>query len=110
MAYNGTTSTSTAVNPPVPQQVSIGSGFLNSGSTVGTGGRIWHYNSTNSSTQLTDTNFFIDAYYLGMKQGDLVIFSGSTGSSAFCGMGILGAVTTAGAALASTGGIMSSTR
>ena len=109
MAYNGTTAASSVANPPIRMGGSLGGG-LNTLSTSGAGGGLWFYNSTNSSTQLTDTAFFVDAYYLGMKQGDVVIFSGSTGSSAFVGVGVLGAVTTAGAALASTGGILSSTR
>lgn len=109
MAYSGSTAASSVANPPLRIGGSLG-GSLNHTSTLGTGGSLWLYASTNSSTQLTDTNFFTDAYYLGMKQGDLVMFSGSTGSSAFVGLGILGAVTTSGAALASTGGIVSSTR
>lgn len=109
MAYNGSTAASSVANPPIRIAGSLGNG-LNTTSTVGTGGGLWFYNSTNSSTQLTDTAFFTDAYYLGMKQGDVVIFSGSTGSSGFVGVGLLGAVSTAGAALASTGGILSSTR
>jgi hypothetical protein len=59
---------------------------------------------------MTDANFFSDAYYLGMKQGDIVMGCQATGSSVGVYMGVLGAVTTAGAALASTGGILSSTR
>jgi hypothetical protein len=109
MAYVGTTAASSLVNPPASIPVAVGGAFANSGSTVGTGGRIWLYNSTNSSTVMVGSNFFIDAYYIGMKQGDVVIYSGSTGSSAFVGIGILGAVTTSGAALTSTGGFVSST-
>jgi hypothetical protein len=74
------------------------------------GRRVWLYNSSHSTTQLTDTAFFTDAYYIGMKQGDVVFGTCNTGSSVGVFMGVLGAVTTAGAALASTGGILSSTR
>lgn len=109
MAYSGTTAASSVSNPPVRLVGTVGGG-LNTLSTAGTGGSLWLYNSSHSSTQLTDTNFFTDAYYMGMRQGDLVFFCGSTGSSAGVGFGILGAVTTSGAALASTGGIVSSTR
>lgn len=109
MAYSGTTAASSVSNPPIRYGGTLGGG-LNTLSTAGTGGSLWLYNSSHSSTQLTDTNFFTDAYYIGMKQGDLVFFCGSTGSSAGVGFGILGAVTTSGAALASTGGIVSSTR
>ena len=109
MAYNGTTAASSVANPPMRIAGALG-GLLNHTSTSGTGGSLWFYGSTNSSTQLTDTDFFSDAYYMGMKKGDVMIFSGSTGSSGFVGVGIVGAVTTSGAALASTGGILSSTR
>ena len=109
MAYAGSTAASSLANPPIR----IGGGMANQCntlSTAGAGAQLWLYNSSHSSTQLTDANFFSDAYYLGMKKGDVVMFCGSTGSSGAVGMGILGAVTTAGAALASTGGIVSSTR
>lgn len=109
MAYSGSTAASSVANPPVQFARAIGGG-LNTLSTQGTGGGLWVYNSSHSSTQLTDSNFFTDAYYLGMKAGDLVFFVGSTGSSGACGFGVLGAVTTSGAALTSTGGIVSSTR
>ena len=109
MSYSGATAASSVANPPIQIARAIGGG-LNTLSTAGTGGGLWMYNSSHSSTQLTDTAFFSDAYYLGMKQGDIVMYCGSTGSSGAVGMGILGAVTTAGAALASTGGIVSSTR
>jgi len=109
MAYSGSTAASSLANPPVR----IGGAMTNACNTLSTGGsgaQLWLYNSSHSSTQLTDANFFTDAYYLGMKKGDVLMFCGSTGSSAAVGMGILGAVTTDGAALSSTGGIVSSTR
>lgn len=109
MAYSGSTAASSIANPPVR----IGGAMTNTCNTLSTGGtgaQLWLYNSTNSSTQLTDTAFFSDAYYLGMKQGDAVMFVSCTGSSVGIGIGVLGAVTTAGAALSSTGGIVSSTR
>ncbi len=109
MAYAGSTAASSVANPPIR----IGGGMAATCNTLSTGGngcQLWLYNSSHSSTQLTDTAFFTDAYYLGMKKGDVVMFMGSTGSSAAVGMGILGAVSTAGAALSSTGGIVASTR
>jgi len=56
-------------------------------------------------------SFFTEAFYIGMKQGDIVLgaqasSAGSTTQIAY--LGVLGAVTTAGAAL-STGGTMTST-
>lgn len=109
MAYNGTTAASSVANPPVRLWGTL-MGGLNTASTVGTGGGAWLYQSTNGTTELISTTFFTDAYYLGMKQGDLVFYAGSTGSSAYCGFGILGAVTTSGAGLSSTNGTLSSTR
>lgn len=109
MSYSGTTAASSLSNPPIKIASSLGGG-LNTTSTGGTGGNLWLYMSSHSSTQLTDSNFFTDANAIGMKTGDLVIFSGSTGSSVAVGIGVLGAVSTDGAALASTGGIVSSTR
>jgi hypothetical protein len=109
MAYSGSTAASSVANPPIR----IGGAMTNTCntlSTAGSGAQLWLYNSSHSSTQLTDTDFFSDAYYLGMKKGDVVMFMGSTGSSGAVGLGILGAVTTSGAALSSTGGIVSSTR
>ena len=60
---------------------------------------------------MTVASFFTEAFYIGMKQGDIVLgaqasSAGSTTQIAY--LGVLGAVTTAGAAL-STGGTMTST-
>jgi hypothetical protein len=113
MAYSGATAASSLANPPVRIGGYLGSGANTTafGVAAGLGAKsLWMYNSSHSSTQLTDTAFFSDAYYLGMKQGDLVVAACNAGSSASVCMGVLGAVTTAGAAFASTGGILSSTR
>lgn len=109
MAYYGTTAASSLANPPMRLGGSLGGG-LNQSSTTGSGGGFWMYGSTNPSTDLTTANFFTDAYYLGMKQGDIVMWFGSSGSSGFFGIGQLGAVTTAGAAIGSSGAFLSSTR
>jgi len=107
MAYAGTTAT--LPNPPVPIVGNLIS--INANTTAhGQGMNVWLYNSCHSSSQLTDANFFADAHYIGMKRGDIVFGAQATGSSVGVYMGVLGAVTTAGAALASTGGILSSTR
>lgn len=109
MTYSGATASSSLANPP--QRIAGGLGGVSEQSTASGGGRgVWLYNSSHSTTQLTDTAFFSDAFYLGMKQGDIVMGAQATGSSVGVYMGVLGAVTTAGAALASTGGILSSTR
>lgn len=108
MAYNGTTAASSVANPPIQIARSMGGG-LNTLSTGGTGGGLWMYNSSNGSTELQSSTFFTDAYYIGMKQGDMIMFGGSTGSSAYAGFGVIGAVTTSGAGIASTGASMTST-
>ena len=110
MAYAGTTAGSTSTNPPMACFAPALGGVNGNTTEAYNGRRVWLYNSTHSSSQLTDTAFFADAYYLGMKQGDIVMGTQNTGSSVGVYMGVLGAVTTAGAALASTGGILSSTR
>lgn len=109
MAYSGTTAASSVANPPIRIAGAVGQGF-NTSSTLGTGGGVWLYTSTNGTTELVSTTFFTDGYYLGMKQGDVVFATGSTGSSAYLTIGVLGAVTTAGTGIASTNGSVSSTR
>ena len=110
MAYAGTTAASTVTNPPLAFGPPALGGVNPNTTEAYSGLRVWLYNSTHSSSQLLDTAFFTDAYYIGMKQGDIVFGTQNTGSSIGVFMGVLGAVTTAGAALASSGGVMSSTR
>lgn len=113
MSYSGATAASSVANPPLRIAGFIGGGANTTafGVAAAAGAKsIWLYNSSHSTTQLTDTAFFTDAYYLGMKRGDIVMGVGCTGSSQGVYLGVLGAVTTDGAALASTGGVLSSTR
>lgn len=126
MAYFGTTAASSVSNPPrqliAPfannAAVAGSTAFLSTqGSTAayanapgGAGGALWYYASTNATTDLTSANFFSDAFYIGMRPGDLVMgvqFT-SAGSSVTTFQGGLGAVSTAGAAL-STGSLITST-
>lgn len=110
MSYSGSTAASSVSNPPICiTPAGIGGTILGS-TTVGGGMRVWFYNSTNATTDLTSSNFFTDAKNLGMKNGDIVMGTQytSAGSSTVSFMGVLGAVTTSGAAL-STGGTMTST-
>lgn len=103
MSYSGSTAGSTVANPPM--RIAGGFGGVNEISTGSGGGRgVWLYNSSNPSTVMAGSNFFTDAYYLGMKQGDLIMGTIATGSSVQVYLGCIGAVTTAGAALASTAG------
>lgn len=110
MAYSGTTAATSVSNPPMCITPAGLGGTILGSTTVGGGMRVWFYNSTNLTTDLTGSNFFSDAFYLGMKNGDLVMGTQytSAGSSTVTFQGVLGAVTTAGAAM-STGGTMTST-
>lgn len=114
MAYNGSTASSTLANPPMLMASGLGGRVLNNGSTInGTGGgagaQIWMYTSTDSSTAPFTANYFTDAKYLGMRGGDIVFQVGATGSTLGCSMSVLGTVSTAGAAYASSGAQISST-
>lgn len=114
MAYNGSTAGSTLANPPILVFSAVGGRVLNNGSTLnGTGGgmgaQLWIYTSTDSSTAPVAANYFTDAKALGMRGGDIVLQVGATGSTVGVSVNVLGAVTTSGAAYASTGSQISST-
>ena len=108
MAYSGSTAASSLANPPI----NITSAFSRtvSVSTVPLGRSLWMYSSTDSTTLALGANYFTDAYYLGMRQGDVVIntWQSSAGSSQVMQIAMVGAVTTNGAAL-TTGSMLSST-
>ena len=107
MAYSGATAASSVANPPqcISQPLTRGTSAL-----TGNKPQLWLYSSTNLTTDLTGANFFTDAWYLGMRPGDIINGTQytSAGSSVISYQGSIGAVTTAGAAL-STGGTMTST-
>lgn len=118
MAYQGTTAASSVSNPPrvlIPRM-----GGLPATTTLSTGngancyresgGAVWMYTSSHGSTACMDTNFFSDAWYLGIRPGDVLIGVQWTtaGSSQVLFMGVFGSVSTAGANL-STGGSYTST-
>ena len=114
MAYSGTTAGSTLANPPVLMASAMGGKIINNGSTqggtgAGAGCNIWMYTSTNGTTEFFASNYFTDAYYIGMRAGDLLICVGDTASTIGLTMGIVGPVTTAGGAMRSTGSMVSST-
>lgn len=113
MAYSGSTAASSAANPP--QAVQYGSiaakrstSILSSSKLRGWG--LWYHRTTDSSTDLISNTYFSDAYYIGMREGDVIFGAACTGSSASVFMGIIGPVDTNGGGIASTGGHMSSTR
>lgn len=106
MSYSG--STAATPNPPVL----MGGGLASRSSTALTGNnkQLWLYTSTNLTTDISASAFFTDAYYLGMRPGDIVMGTQytSAGSSVITFQGSLSAVTTSGGTL-STGGLMTST-
>lgn len=106
MAYKGSTELSSVANPP---RLLFGGGMWNKrssdvvGSSQLVGQQVWLYNSTNSSTDLCGANFFTDAKQLGMQEGDIIMGAFTTGSSMAFYAGVIGPVSTAGAAIASSG-------
>lgn len=117
MAYSGSTAASSVANPPI--KIAMGGiGYSNPSSTALStatpGGKqgtsLWFYSSTNSSTETMASNFFSDAWYLGMRPGDVILglYYSSAGSSVVTYLGGITGVSTSGAAL-STGGTVTST-
>ena len=113
MAYKGSTELSSVANPP---RCMSGANLWGQRSTSLVtsskirGQNVWLHNSTDSSTDFITANWFTDAFYIGMRPGDLIMGAIDTGSSLSVYLGVIGAVTTAGAAIASSGGHLSSTR
>ena len=110
MAYAGTTAASSVANPPMAMWAPAIRGVSDVSTASGGGRRLWLYNSSNATSDQLASNFFTDAWYLGMKQGDIVLGTIATGSSVSVFLGVLSSVTTNGANLASSGGLLSSTR
>jgi hypothetical protein len=122
MAYLGSTQATSLANPPrcivprfsgAPASTQLSTAVPSDGSRSAyntQGGAVWLYASSHGSTATMDSNFFSDALYIGMRPGDLLIgYQWTTlGSSIVTYMGVLGSVSTAGAAL-STGGTITST-
>lgn len=112
MAYKGSTELSSLANPP--RSLSAGLFGARSSnimtSTTVLGQNLWLHNSTDSSTDFITASYFTDAYYIGMKEGDIIMGAVCTGSSVSVYVGVIGPVTTAGGAIASSGGHLSSTR
>lgn len=119
MSYNSNTAGTTLANPPILMVgAGLGGKVLNNGATLGgtagssnggMGAQWWHYTSTDSTTAPLTANYFTDAYFLGMRAGDVVIQVGATGSTISVAVSVMGAVTTAGGAYVSTGGQITST-
>lgn len=120
MSYSGSTAGSTLANPPMLISSGMSKIVLNNGSTIngtgkGSGAQLWIYTSTNSATEASSgTNsgqFFSDAYYLGMKNGDVIIMVGATAATTVgIAIGVVQGITSTGAGgYVSTGSQISST-
>ena len=109
MTYFGSTAASSVQNPP---RILAPMDSARVGTTVFTvSARLWLYGSTGGSSDPFTANFFSDAYYIGMKQGDIVLYAqqaSTVASSQVLGMGVVGAVSTDGTQL-STFSFISST-
>lgn len=118
MAYQGSTAASSVANPPrclIPRLGGIpASTQLSTGVGTNTyreqGGGVWFYASSHGSTEVQDSNFFTDAWYLGIRPGDILFgFQWTTlGSSIVMYTGVFRSVSTAGANLTTGGTITSS--
>ena len=116
MGYVGSTAASSAANPPrciggANMWGKRSTSVLSSSKVVGQ--NLWLYNTTDGSTEMASATYFTDAFYLGMREGDVIMGGVCTGTSATFYAGIIGAVTTNGAGLGSSGstnGYVSSTR
>ena len=112
MAYRGSTELSSVSNTPrcltAGMWGSRSTSVITSSSVLGQ--NLWLYNTTDGSSEMISTTYFTDGFYLGMKEGDLVMGAIDTGSSKSVFMGVIGVVTTAGCGIRSTGGVLSSTR
>jgi len=110
MSYSGATAASSIANPPVLLVRGMGQANTTASSVGGYG--LWMYTSSHSATEMSSgTNsgtFFTDAYYLGMKSGDVIMLVGTTGSSVGFAIGVIGGVSTNGA-FVSTGSQANST-
>ena len=131
-AYNGSTKASSVANPPVMiaeargygADVHIASGstlYINNdygASTAGTykqgqgfGQRMWVYHTTDMTSAPWDSAYFTDGGPLGMRPGDIIFMvrQGTTlGTSQYLSIGVIGNVSTSGAALVSTQSILTS--
>ncbi len=115
--YVGSTAASSVSNPPrclvprfagAPNSTQLSTAVPSDGGASPyrtQGGALWLYSSSHLTTDITTANFFTDAWYIGMRPGDIVMTLSWTtaGSSMVFGIGALSAVSTAGAALSTLG-------
>ena len=124
MAYLGSTQATSLANPPVcinpgviargnPGSTALSTAIPSDGSRSAyatQGGATWRYVSSHGSTEVCDTAFFSDAWYIGIRPGDRLegLQWTTAGSSLVSYSGYFASVSTAGANL-TTGGIITST-
>src|SRR5687767_12024551 len=110
MAYQGSTASSSVANPPrcivprfsgAPASTQLSTGVPSDGgrSPYNTqGGAVWLYASSHGSTEVQDSSFFTDAWYIGIRPGDILLgYQWTTlGSSMVMYMGVFRSVSTAG--------------
>lgn len=118
MAYLGSTAASSVANPPralisrfagVPASTQLSTAV--GGNTYREqGGGVYFYSSSHGSSAACDTNFFTDAWYLGIRPGDALwgVQWTTLGSSVVQYFGVFTSVSTAGANI-STGSLITST-
>ena len=111
MAYTGSTAASSISNPPalMSRPLSQGGRFASTTTPMALG--LWIFGTTEASSNAFTANYISDAYYLGMKPGDVGMIVGMTStvsSSQTLTLGVVGAVSTAGTQL-STFSFISST-
>ena len=132
MAYLGSTQLSSVANPPVMIAQAIGYGAdvrITGGSTLyisndygastagtykqgqGFGQRLWMYHTTDLTSAPWNSAYFTDGGVLGMRPGDVVMMvrQGTTvSSSQYLTIGVVGSISTAGAAALSTQSLLTS--
>lgn len=122
MAYLGSTQATSLANPPrcivsrfagAPASTQLSTGVPSDGarSAYATqGGAVWLYSSSHGSSAACDSNFFSDAFYIGIRPGDVLwgVQWTTLGSSVVQYQGVFTSVSTAGANL-STGSLITST-
>ena len=132
MAYLGSTQLSSVANPPILMIGGFGAGAdarIASGSTLyinndwkastagtyktgqGFGQQMWVYHTTDMTSAPWNSAYFTDAGALGMRPGDIIFMvrqGTSLGTSQYLSIGVIGNVSTAGAAYVSTQSILTS--
>ena len=112
MSYSGTTASSTLSNPPRRIGGAIAPSTVNTSSGLG-GCSLWMYQTSDESTNLQSTGYFTDGRLLGMKSGDILMASISSGSSVGLCIGVIAcatATTNYACWIATTGAAISSSR